>query len=500
MSALKRLLPGSLWRFISRHGLLLVLLFSLLLRVIDIGAECYWYDESFTALIADLPLQNALAAIAGDVHPPLWYAIEWIVARAFGTGPVAMRLPAASFGMLAVYQTYLLCDAMGKKRAGVVSAGIMGIMPSMLYYSQEARSYALLVWLVLFVMTEIQKRNWLRVSIGLVLLMYVHNLAFLYVSVLGLWAVIRGKRQMLKHIPISGAYAPWLLVAARQAASVGAGFWIVDHGPGQLFYQMVYTTLFVRLPEWLQVHAVAAVVAVSMSALWVNWRDRKLWPIMAVAVVPPIMMYAVSELWRPVTLERALLPSGACLMILWAAAIPRLSSRSRLQLALVSSPVLIFSLMGFWLIDRDDYTLIAQEIESRVEPGEAIYHTSIPSMIFLSRYMPDSEHYVLPNVGDLNQSLSEPTKIAMGLKQREVSVDQLASQGYRRIWLLRTLTPASSPDRLQDVADILATYRPVEEWRVVDTRFGQLDVIQVDLIARRDVVVPRYALPTGMGP
>lgn len=500
MSAKKQSYLGHLWRYISRHGLQFVLCLSSLVRLIGIGSECYWYDESFTALIADLPLQNALAAIAGDVHPPLFYAIEWLVARAMGTGPAAMRLPSAVFGLLAVYQTYLLCIAIGKKRAAVLAAAIVGIMPSMLYYSQEARSYALLTWLVLFAMTAIANRRWLRVMLSLVLLMYTHNLAFLYVVTLGLWAISRGGKQFLKYIPLSGAYAPWLIVAARQAASVGSGFWIIRHGAGQLFYQMAYTTLFVRLPEWLQMHAVIAVVAVSVIALWINRRDHRLWPVMAVAAFPPVIMFVVSALWRPVILERALLPSGACLMILWSCAIPKMSKRSKIQLASIAAPILVFSLAGFFIINRDDFALIADEIANRVEPGGVVYHTSIPSMIFLTRYMPGYEHYVLPNVGDLNQSLSEQTKAAMGLKQREVSVQDLARNGIQTIWLIRTLTPASSQDRLQDVEKILALYRPAESIRLVDTRFGKLDLVKVDLIARRDIVLPHQAIKPGGWP
>lgn len=481
ISVLKRFTRGSLWATLSRHGFSLVLLFSLALRLFDLGSESLWYDEAFTSLIADLPFHNALAAVAGDVHPPLWYMIEWLVAHVFGNGKIAMRSPALLFGMLSLYQVYVYCSVINKKRLGTLAALIMGIMPSMLYYATEARMYALLAWLVLFVMTSIELRQWLRVSIGLVLLMYVHNLAFIYVAVLGSWFLLKAKKKAFRYAPLALAYLPWLVVAYRQAQSMQSGFWIVPHGIGQIFYSLTYVTLFMRLPEWLQLHASGFVIAITVIALWINRQEKRMTPVIAMIVIPPILLQIVSTLWLPVALERAILPSAACLAILLSSTLYKLLPRDLLKLAVVGVPILACSWVGYYSNDRYDFEGIARQVETVTVDHDAIYHTSIPSIIFLASYMPTRDHYALPDVGDLSQSLTDETKLAMGIKQREVDLSVLHDMGYERVLLLRTLTPGSNPDRQADVDRILATYPIVDSWSLIDTIFGKLDAVMIKL-------------------
>lgn len=487
---------GALLRFISSHGLLSLLLLSALVRLIGIGSECYWYDEVFTAMIADLDPASALQSVAGDVHPPLWYLIEWLIAQVAGNGPVAMRLPSALFGIAIVYQVYSLCCALKKERLGLLSATMVSIMPSMLYYSQEARSYALLVWLVLFCTTSLIKRKWLRVALSLSLMMYVHNLAFLYVAVLGTIFIIKARQKAIRYFPLFASYLPWLVIAYRQAINVGQSFWIVSHGPGEIFLELMVTILYVRIPEWLQLHAFIFVIGLSSIAVWTTRKDKSLRIVTLLALLPPVLMYLVSVAWKPIFLERALLPSGVCMVILWAASFERLSKRAKTQLAIVGLPVIVLSLMGFFAIQKVDFESMANSIERRMIEGDVIYHTSIPSMLFMRHYMPDSQHYALPDFGDLDQSLSDDTKTAMGIKQREISFLQLRQLGYKRVWLLKVETPSSNPDRLHDIDLILAMYPVLSIDHLIDGQFATLDVVLIDL--QREINKPHYqALPGG---
>src|SRR3972149_279954 len=162
--------------FFTRHGLLSALLLSSGFRLGGLGIECLWYDEAFTSLISDLPFDRALMAIAGDVHPPLYYLMSWIMAHMAGNSELTMRLPAALFGILSCYQLYLFvilsCYQLylfvmaisSDKNLAIWSTFVMAVLPAQLYYSQEARGYTLLTWLFLFFMTSIFLRQMLRAA------------------------------------------------------------------------------------------------------------------------------------------------------------------------------------------------------------------------------------------------------------------------------------------------------------------------------------------------
>src|SRR4030042_3827073 len=111
----------------------LLFLVALVSRLATAGLESLWYDESFTAWLAVLPLDRAMLATAGDVHPPLWYLIEWLTVRALGNSEWALRFPAGVFSALAVVESYYLVKHLASERAGLIAAGLLAILPGPLY-------------------------------------------------------------------------------------------------------------------------------------------------------------------------------------------------------------------------------------------------------------------------------------------------------------------------------------------------------------------------------
>lgn len=470
----------SVRQFITSHSLLLTVLLASCVRLATLAREPYWYDESFTALIANLSPSNAIMAVAGDVHPPVWYLIEWLIARVVGTGELAMRFPAAIFGVLACYQIYRLLSAMGYRRAAGWAALAVALLPAQLYYSQEARAYSLLNWLVLFAATSIYEHKSLRSILALCLLMYTHNLAFLYVAPLGVWLLIRERRTCLPYLLISLSCVPWLLVEMRQAAQVASGFWIVQPGPGVVVLDLVYTTFFVRIPPFAQVHIVMATIFITLITMWHLRKDRRLRPVAALIFAPCVLMYIISVFWHPIQLERALLPSGTLLAGLWAVAALRIEKRQAFLLAVFMLPAIVLSEVGNYVIMKEDYQPIIQTVEENAQPGDVLYHATIPSAVFMSRYI-SLPQFVIPEVGDLDQSLTDQTKTGMGIKQLEISIDDIAAMGYRRLWVLRTITPGTKQSNLDRLDAMLSKYRVVETWTPINRQFARLDIILIEL-------------------
>src|SRR5690242_9026621 len=122
---------------------------ALLIRLATLSSESLWYDEAFTGIIARLSLPQMIAATANDVHPPLYYLVEWMIVRVFGESVFILRLSSAVFSSLAAVELWRLVKQVASERAAWIGAGLFMIAPGQLYYAQEARMYALLTLLVI---------------------------------------------------------------------------------------------------------------------------------------------------------------------------------------------------------------------------------------------------------------------------------------------------------------------------------------------------------------
>ena len=72
--------------------------------------------------------------------------LAWGWAKAFGTGEFGLRSLSALFGAATVPVAYCIGRELASRRAGLIAAALVAVNPMLIWYSQEARSYALLVF------------------------------------------------------------------------------------------------------------------------------------------------------------------------------------------------------------------------------------------------------------------------------------------------------------------------------------------------------------------
>jgi hypothetical protein len=117
-----------------------------LLRFALIGHQGYWFDEGDTALLVHLSPGKMLGLIPHrESTPPLYYCLAWAWARIDGYGPAELRSLSALFGVATIPVLYAAGARLCSRRAGLTAAALATCSPILVWYSQEARSYALLV-------------------------------------------------------------------------------------------------------------------------------------------------------------------------------------------------------------------------------------------------------------------------------------------------------------------------------------------------------------------
>jgi multisubunit Na+/H+ antiporter MnhB subunit len=128
-----------LWAFV---------ILAALLRFYRLGHQGFWFDEGNTALeVRFTPGEMVTLLKHYESTPPLYYAVAWVWARIFGDTEVGLRSLSAVLGVLAVPVGYAGARKLISRRAGLIAAALIAFNPYLIWYSQEARAYSLVVLL-----------------------------------------------------------------------------------------------------------------------------------------------------------------------------------------------------------------------------------------------------------------------------------------------------------------------------------------------------------------
>jgi mannosyltransferase len=130
---------------------------GLALRFSTLGVQSYHHDEVITIVrMLSQGFRHMLYRVReSESTPPLYYVCAWVWARLFGTGEVGLRSLSALLGSATVPVAFLAGRealagrARSRQRAervGLIAAALVALNPMLIWYSQEARSYAMLVF------------------------------------------------------------------------------------------------------------------------------------------------------------------------------------------------------------------------------------------------------------------------------------------------------------------------------------------------------------------
>lgn len=119
------------------------------IRFSSLGLQSYRHDEAVTAgRVLGAGLSQAMHQVwAGESTPPLYYLLAWFWSQLFGVHEAGLRSLSALFGTATIPVAYLAGRELIGRRAGLAVAAIVASDPMLVWYSQDARAYALLVLL-----------------------------------------------------------------------------------------------------------------------------------------------------------------------------------------------------------------------------------------------------------------------------------------------------------------------------------------------------------------
>jgi mannosyltransferase len=458
---------------VRRRGLVfLILLLAFGLRMVHLQSRPFWYDEAFAVLYASLsparivhgtvtPVEGAGAA---DVHPLLYYALlhRWIGLA--GRTPLAVRFLSVGLGMVTVVLLWRLAAWCFDRQTGLVVGVLAAANPFHVAYSQESRMYALLgltaVTTALGLLQALEAERgsgerearggmardcrrfaiacslagrwkwWALYTTAAALTLYAHNLGGAILLALNLLAVARRRwwaalpSLFLADLVALGFFGPWLAgVLPGQVGFLGRGYWLTPPGVEEWVRatMLPILTFYEPAPAWLLglgLFVSLALLALLVLQVW-RVRSRAGW-FLLLCWVPIIALVSVSR-WRPVYLERALLPSALFYLVAvgWLLARGGLPRSLRLGLAALllaataGSLGVHYTYAGF---PRPPFQEAVAYLRNHIGSTDVVVHTNKLTYFPMHVYGPDVPGVFLADpVGSPQDTLALPTQEALGI-------------------------------------------------------------------------------------
>jgi 4-amino-4-deoxy-L-arabinose transferase-like glycosyltransferase len=125
---------------------LAILALAAFLRFWFLDGQSYWLDEAVTVDTLHRSFPGMLHRVFdNESTPPLYYVLAWLWVKLTGTGEFGLRSLSAISGTAFVGVAYLAGRKLVSERAGLIVAALAAVSPLLVYYSQEARAYGLLM-------------------------------------------------------------------------------------------------------------------------------------------------------------------------------------------------------------------------------------------------------------------------------------------------------------------------------------------------------------------
>ena len=417
-----------------------VLILATGLSFATIGAKSLWLDEAFSVAVAALDTDALLQVVSGDqANMALYYLLlhAWL---GVGTSETAVRSLSAGFAVASLAPLYAVGTKLFDRRVAVVACLLLSVNAFFVQYAQEARAYALLVFLItaasyLFVaaLNRPTVATWAAYAVVMSLAIYAHLFAALFAGAHAVSlvcvrpAVASWRRALLAFGAIGILVAPLVPVVF----TVKHAGWVAP---------ATYRTLMRTAGEltgyggWPLIAAYAVLCVVALAA-HVRVRpshdqatDRWQHSFVLIWLVLPIVVALLfSVLVRPIFLGRYLIGVLPALALLAAAGVWTFRSRV-LRIAAVAVLVLLSArgLAGWYGgMPKEDWRAATSYVLARARPGDHVaFHPSYVRTAF--------DYYALP-AGDWSWVPPETYPLSSGALYR---LDPAAPVRPLTVWVM----------------------------------------------------------------
>ncbi len=388
--------------------------------------------------------------------PPLYYLIlhSWNLA---GTSIAFLRLPGILFSLGIIFLTYTMVEKAVNREAAIWSAAILAVSPLQYYHAQDIRMYSLATLLILgwnWGALEVSRVDhprgmpawkWICLVLCGAGALYSHALAGFGLLAPYAYFLLKKKWKHLKWMGAAGVvalglYLPWLTMVPGQIAKVQKAFWTPVPGIVEVLQAVIMAFGDIPAPPvvlGIVLFSAICVTVLSVISLTRNrGKNSELLIFTLMTVIPPICMFILSYLMRPMFVPRAFLSAYVGM----AAVLGIILSRSRAGekfliggfIALCAICTLPYSI-SFDRFPRSPFFAANQYLMQSVGTDDVILHDNKLSYFPSKVYSPGlNSRFLADDPGSANDTLAAQTMKALDMEA--YSNTENAIKGYQRVF------------------------------------------------------------------
>jgi 4-amino-4-deoxy-L-arabinose transferase-like glycosyltransferase len=388
------------------------------LRFATLGIQSYHHDEIVTATrILPGGFWQAMEAVgSSESAPPLYYALAWLWTQVTGIGEFGLRSISALAGAATIPIAYLLATALttpptgrnprdgrgfrpvGRGDAGIAAAALVAVNPMLIWYSQEARAYALFALLtalsLLYFVRALdhgRRRDFVLWGVFSALALATHYFAAFPVAAEALWLLYRRRRETAPGLAIAAGAGLFLAPLAIHQMSIGHAEWIGNFSLGHRLWETGLTFMLgetgdiIARPEHPLLALVPCLLAVAAFVFVFSRGERTErraatipLALAAVTVAVPVFLGLLDPA-KDYVLARNLLPALVPLLV--AVAVGFTVRRAGRAGALLCAALVAFSLsFSVWAslspaLQRPDWNSVATDLGEPTVPRAMVTWT-----------------------------------------------------------------------------------------------------------------------------
>jgi mannosyltransferase len=434
----------------------LVLLVAAGVRFHALGASSLWIDEAASVTLASMPWSRFLRTLWGyEANMALYYLLlrGWIH---LGTSEAFLRSLSAILGVAGVAALYFLGRRLLNARAGLLAAALLAVHMLHVWGSQEARTYSLVVLLVVLsthlfvnaVQNPRDRRLWAAYVAVSALSVYAHLFAVLVVG--AQWLAL-GRRRWQEV----GTRHLLIVASALGVLLAPMGLFVLLHDQGQLAWiRFFFNGGFIAfslliLTGFNPVVVILVLIGLVRAARTIDRDDDEAWGsrLLAVWLIFPIGLVLAVSFVKPVFFFRYFAICVPAILLLAAAELTRPLPASKLwrafRIVVVVVTLVLSSVVttGYYKGAHDwagDWRGATEHILANSREGDAVvfdvtagldafryYESRVPSA---ARAVPVA---VFPSANELASAHIAATPERL----------HAAVRGYPRVWVVQNCQP-----------------------------------------------------------
>ncbi len=489
---------------IRPHMFIFLFIPALVLRFYGINKYGLWFDELvsnfyscnnvklFSSLYGDSPFHYCIKRMLHDPASIMYYLTVYAASFALGEGQ-ALRILSVIFSSLSLWVFYRFSRLFFNKRISLFSVFIMAFSPMQVWYAQEARVYAMALFLVLLTV-YLYVKSLRKNSIFYLVLFTLSFISALYASYFSLFLLIpmavifkvnRNAKNRLRWL-FSGlfillAVVPLFFVFIKHLSFVRENFWISVPSLRTLLNTSVVQVLGYSSSMWQIITAPVIFSGIYAYGVYAYYRSKPKGALFIFLLFFPVIAvtYILSRRFMPLYLDRQIFIYSPFYYLFIAKG--TLAIKRRLLRKVVT--ILIIAYMANALINyynnfllsfpdsrkgfypgihaRKDYKDLISFLKESLEKGDAVFATDIQSYAIITynlrdeitsnkisclgyMFYPYAAEYCLgtkalaASIGINGQGLKPGQLYARYFKGKEPKFEEIFinSASFKRVWLV----------------------------------------------------------------